>query len=155
MKDIKIEKTHNNTYVIKANTDRFGDAEIMYESFKLSDCIRWLEGFKKYGLKLNEKIYTQVVDIILENMPLEKRVVLSGQVNRNNELTSHRGMSSVYLYFTENGITLEMEGTRSYFRVFMDNFSRYRRLPNNEIKGKKPIIMSRLCGVEGYLDRFI
>lgn len=40
--NVRIEKSNNNTYLVFADTERFGMNEIMYESYNFYDCIKWL-----------------------------------------------------------------------------------------------------------------
>ena len=49
MKNVSIEETSNNTFVVKADTKRFGFGEIMFESYSFGECIAWL---KKNGIKV-------------------------------------------------------------------------------------------------------
>ncbi len=155
MKNIKIEKTNNNTYVVKADTERFGKNEIMFESYKINDCIKYLKSFEKFGFKITENIYQQVAEILLDNMPNRKKELLESAVNRNDSFTSFRGLENVELYVTENGTLLKMRGVRCSFVLFRDNFGVYRRTPNHEAKGLKPILLHDMGMNENYLDRFL
>lgn len=49
MKNIRIEKTNNRTYVVKADTERFGIQSIMFESYSLEECKRYI-GNEQYEL---------------------------------------------------------------------------------------------------------
>ena len=42
MENIKIEITSKNTYVVKADTERFGIQEIMYEAPSRKDCVEYI-----------------------------------------------------------------------------------------------------------------
>lgn len=41
MRNFKIEITNNNTFVIRADSARFGKNQIMFESYKKSECYEW------------------------------------------------------------------------------------------------------------------
>lgn len=153
MKNIKIEKTTNNTYVVKADTERFGKQRIIFESYKINDCINYLKSFEKFGFRITESVYQQVAEILLENMPENKKELLSSAINRNDSFTSFRGLENINLYITENGTLLKMRGVRCGFVLFMDNYSAYRRTPNHEAKGIKPILLYDM-GNENYFDKF-
>lgn len=43
MKNINIEMTGNGTFVVKADTERFGKQEIMFEGLTREECMAWLE----------------------------------------------------------------------------------------------------------------
>lgn len=154
MKNINIEKTVNNTYVVKADTDRFGKQEILFESYKINDCLNYLKSFEKFGFKITKSVYQQIAEILLENMPENKKELLRSAINRNDALTSFRGLENINLYITENGTLLKMRGVRCGFVLFMDNYSAYRRTPNHEAKGVKPIWLHDM-GNEGYFDIFL
>lgn len=154
MKNIKIKKTSNNTYVVKADTEKFGKQTTMFESYKINDCIKYLKSFEEFGLKITENVYQQVAEILLANMPENKKELLSSAVNRNDALTSFRGLENINLYITENGTLLKMRGVRCGFVLFMDNYSAYRRTPNHEAKGVKPIRLHDMEN-ENYFDKFL
>ena len=42
MKNIVIEKTGNGTYAVKADTERFGEQEIMFESYSKGECVKYI-----------------------------------------------------------------------------------------------------------------
>lgn len=151
MKNIKIEKTTNNTYVVKADTERFGKQRIIFESYKINDCINYLKSFEKL---ITESVYQQVAEILLENMPENKKELLSSAINRNDSFTSFRGLENINLYITENGTLLKMRGVRCGFVLFMDNYSVYRRTPKHKTRGVKPIWLHDM-GNENYFDKFL
>lgn len=154
MKNIKIEKTMNNTYVVKADTERFGKQRIIFESYRINDCVKYLKSFEKFGFRITESVYQQVAEILLENMPENKKELLSSAINRNDSFTSFRGLENINLYVTENGTLLKMSGVRCSFVLFMDNYSTYRRTPNHEAKGVKPIWLHDMEN-ENYFDKFL
>lgn len=40
--NFKIEKTDNNTYVVRADSDRFGKQAIVFESYSHRECLNWM-----------------------------------------------------------------------------------------------------------------
>ena len=53
-KNFRIYKTENNTYIVKADSKRFGKQAIVFESFKLRECFDWI--FENYRNKDGKKI---------------------------------------------------------------------------------------------------
>ena len=49
MKNVKIEATNNNTYVVRADTKRFGKNQIMFESYSKPECFEYVH---QNGVKL-------------------------------------------------------------------------------------------------------
>ena len=42
MKNVRIKKHSNGTWIVIADTERFGKNEIMYESYRKEDCVNYL-----------------------------------------------------------------------------------------------------------------
>ena len=53
MKNINISKTDNRTWVVKADTERFGIQEIMFESYKREECVKYAEQYGYVERKRN------------------------------------------------------------------------------------------------------
>lgn len=49
MRNFKVEATNNNTYVVRADSNRFGDYQIVFESYKKSECYEYA---KNHGAKV-------------------------------------------------------------------------------------------------------
>lgn len=43
MKNFKLEKTLTGTWVVKADSQRFGQQAIVFESYKMSECVAWIK----------------------------------------------------------------------------------------------------------------
>ena len=48
-KNFRIYNTDNNTFVVRADSKRFGKQAIVFESYKVKDCVRWI--FENYRNK--------------------------------------------------------------------------------------------------------
>lgn len=59
MMNVTIEKSNNNTYLVYADTERWGEHEIMFESYSREECITWL---KANGWEEEEQTVEQVME---------------------------------------------------------------------------------------------
>lgn len=93
MKNIKIEKTTNNTYVVKADTERFGKQRIIFESYKINDCINYLKSFEKFSFRITESVYQQVAEILrVEEMQVEMDISLEERQVKNYDERNYYGV---------------------------------------------------------------
>lgn len=43
MKNFKMEKTSTGTWVVRADSKRFGRKAIVFESYKMMECVAWIK----------------------------------------------------------------------------------------------------------------
>lgn len=53
-KNFRIYATDNNTFIVKADSERFGKQAIVYESYNVKDCWKWIT--ENYRNKAGEVI---------------------------------------------------------------------------------------------------
>lgn len=59
MKNFKLEKTPTGTWVVKADSRRFGQQAIVFESYKMMECVAWIKE-KEALLKFAADSYKEV-----------------------------------------------------------------------------------------------
>lgn len=85
MEHITIELSTNNTFLVYADTERFGEHEIMFESYKKEDCERWLRECKAIYWK----------DLTVQQK--EERFTADTVEEMLEELTSETGITKVQI----------------------------------------------------------
>lgn len=119
MKNIVIEKSENGTYIVKADTERFGAQAVMFESFDRSECARYIirTAIKMYTIT-KEEFY---LSVLLAWMDEKKQKQYDENRGRNAHFTGHYGFSMTYIYTTEEGgLYIKCTGCRSGFSVFFN-----------------------------------
>ncbi len=119
MRNIIVEKTSNNTYVVKADTERFGKQEIMFESYCKVECVRYIiRTAVKLYVVTKQECYLAV---LLRWMDERKRNQYDENRGRNSFFTSHYGFSMTYVFMAEDGgLYIKCRGCRSSFSVFFN-----------------------------------
>lgn len=74
---------------------------------------------------------------MLDDMPLEKKLVLKKACDRNNHFTSTFGLEHGTLYHTQHGFYLKLDGCQCSFSVYMNNDMEYTRKPSKEVLGRE------------------
>lgn len=137
MKNIVIEKTINGTYVVKADTERFGEQEIMFESYSKAECVKYILKTVMFLFRATEK--GMYLAEIVNWMGEEKMSKLIVACERNAYLTSYYGLEHIRTYESETGgVYIKMEGTRSSFSLYVDE--------NGTVKKAPPIKTMREVG---------
>lgn len=128
MKNIRIEKTSTGTYVVRADTDRFGTQEIMFESFDKNECVQYILKTVVFLFRATGK-QTYLADMI-DWMGKDKMTKLTSACERNAYLTSYYGLEHIRVYESAaGGVYVKMEGTRSSFSLFIDGNGNIKRAP--------------------------
>ena len=128
MKNIRIERTSNGTYVVKADTDRFGEQEIMFESFSKDECVQYILQAVVFLFRATGK--ETYLAAMIDWMGKDKRTKLTSACERNAYLTSYYGLEHIYVYESATGgVYVKMEGTRSSFAVYIDGNGEIKRAP--------------------------
>jgi len=112
MKNIAIEATVNGTYVVRADTERFGEHEIMFESYSKSECVQYILKTVAFLFRATDKeLYlAEMIDWMGE----DKRSKLTAACERNAYLTSYYGLEHIRTYESENGgVYIKMTRTPS------------------------------------------
>ena len=128
MKNIVIEKTSNGTYVVKADSERFGEQEIMFESYCKSECVQYILKTMAFLFRATgkEMYLAEMVNWLGE----DKMAKLEAACGRNAYLTSYYGLENIRTYESENGgVYIKMEGCRSSFSVFIDENGVIKKAP--------------------------
>ena len=128
MENIKIERTNNGTFVVKADTERFGKQEIMFESFNKDECVQYImKSVVSLFRATGKKIYLAAM---IDWMDKDKRTKLISACERNAYLTSYYGLEHIRVYESATGgVYVKMEGTRSPFTVYIDRNGEIKRAP--------------------------
>lgn len=136
MKNIVIEKTSSGTYVVKADTERFGEQEIMFESYSKAECVQYiLKTVVSLFRATGKEMYLAAM---IDWMGKDKMSQLTSACERNAYLTSYYGLEHIRVYESATGgVYVKMEGTRSSFSLYIDG--------NGEIK-RAPAVKSMLEG---------
>ena len=128
MKNIVIEKTSNGTYVVKADTERFGKQEIMFESYSKTECVQYILKTVAFLFRVTGK--EMYLAEMVNWMGDDKMAKLEAACGRNAYLTSYYGLEHIYTYESQNGgVYVKMEGTRSSFSLFVDENGIIRKAP--------------------------
>ena len=95
MKNVEIRKSTHNTYLVYADTARFGKHEIMYESHDRNDCVAWL---KDNGVEI-DKTPMEMLE--------EQIAAPCGRIQIGNAMYRriHRDGDKIYGYSKTNGMT--------------------------------------------------
>lgn len=138
MKNIKIERIESGTYVVKADTERFGEQEIMFESYSEAECVQYILRAAAFLLRATRD--PAYLTIIADWMGEKKNKQIREACSRNCYLTSVYNLEQIYVYESENGGTyVRMEGTRTTFTLFIDR--------DGLVKKRAPAIKSmKECG---------
>lgn len=128
MKNIRIEKTSNGTYIVKADTKRFGEQEIMFESFSKDECVQYILKTVVFLFQATgKKMYLATM---IDWMGKDKMSKLVSACERNCYLTSYYGLEHIYVYESATGgVYVKMEGTRSSFSLYIDGNGEIKRAP--------------------------
>lgn len=147
MKNIKIEKTENHTYIVRATTDRFGENEIMYESFNVEDCRKYIISTLVLIYKMSKT--PALIGEIIKWMPEKKKAVLANAAYRNNLMTSEYGLEHVQTleHREKHGLYIEMSGCRSGFAVYITDSGEIKRAPNTKDMTKIKWFPSCNCNI--------
>ncbi len=128
MKNIIIEKTGNGTYVVKADTERFGKQEIMFESYRKAECVQYILKTVAFLFRATGKeLYlAEMIDWMGE----DKMSKLTAACERNAYLTSYYGLEHIRTYESERGgVYIKMEGCRSSFALYVDESGAIKKAP--------------------------
>lgn len=128
MKNIVIEKTGNGTYAVKADTERFGEQEIMFESYSKGECVKYILKTMVFLFRTTgEEMYLAGM---VNWMGEDKMAKLEAACERNAYLTSYYGLEHIRTYESENGgVYIKMEGTRSSFTLYVDGNGTIKKAP--------------------------
>lgn len=107
MKNITIERTNNNTYVVYADTERFGKHEIMFEGISEEECKAFIKNVKE-----------AIAKTIIEKVAEQKKEQFTKFFNRCYALTGDCGWYAVIERY-DCGWYAKFEGTKSAVNGFM------------------------------------
>lgn len=128
MKNIRIEHLQSGTYVVKADTERFGEQEIMFESYRKSECVRYILKVAAFLFRVTGN--PMYLTVLVDWMGDERSQKLHSACERNSFLTSVYGLENIYAYKSKDGgVYIKMIGTRSSFSLFVDSNGAVRRAP--------------------------
>lgn len=119
MENITIEKTDNMTYAVYADTKRFGKHEMMFESYRLSECKEWL---------IKNSNVLKAVDAAKKTEGFRKFTY------RVFCYTSDSEAYRTKILLTDKGVYVMFDGCRSNYRIFVDTNFKVIRKPK-KIKG--------------------
>lgn len=128
MENIRVEKIESNRYVVKADTKRFGNGVIMFESFSKSECVRYIirTAIMLYKATKDRKYLSIMINFMSKN----KKVRLKNACKRNLIFTSYYGLEDCDVLEDNNGgLYIEMNGVRSRFTVYFDRNGEEKRAP--------------------------
>lgn len=129
MKNIIIEKTGDGTYVVKADTERFGKQEIMFESYSKVECVGYILKVVTFLFRSTGK--EMYLAEMVNWMGDGKMAKLEAACGRNAYLTSYYGLEHIRTYESESGgVYVKMEGTRSSFSLYVDGNGVIKRAPS-------------------------
>lgn len=67
-KNFRIYRTENNTFIVRADSKRFGKQAIVFESYSVKDCVKWIYAnhYNKDGklitnARSTNKVYTMAM----------------------------------------------------------------------------------------------
>ena len=128
MKSINIEQLASGTYAVKADTERFGEQEIMFESYSKAECVQYILKTMAFLFRATGK--EMYLAKMVRWMGEDKMAKLEAACGRNAYLTSYYGLEHIRTYESESGgVYIKMEGTRSYFSVFIDENGVIKKAP--------------------------
>lgn len=128
MKNIVIEKTSNNTYVVKADTECFGEQETMFESHSEAECVRYILKTVVFLFRVTGK--GMYLARMIDWMGEDKMSKLTAACERNAYLTGFYGLELISTYESANGgVYVKMEGTRTSFSLYVDENGVVKKAP--------------------------
>lgn len=128
MKNISIENTGNGTYVVRADTERFGEQEIMFESYNKAECVKYILKTAVFLFRATGK--EMYLAEMVNWMGEDKMAKLEAACGRNAYPTSYYGLEHVRTYESEDGgVYIKMEGTRSSFSLYVDENGVVKKAP--------------------------
>lgn len=140
MKNVRIERTGNDTFVVRFDTVRFGRNAIMFESFRRDDCVRYIMRAAAMIIKFSDSFEARedAYEAIIHFLPVEKKRQIVNACGRNAYFTSAWTLEWTEVDFFMEGMYLTFRGVQTSVNVWISAGGSVGRKP-----AKKRIIRER------------
>lgn len=134
MKNVSIETTTNKTFVVYADTKRFGKHEIMFESYRREDCVRYIMRMAVSIIKYskNAKDRDDAYEVLIRFLPVEKKAQIVRACGRNAYFTSAWTLEWTEVEVIDKGIYLTFRGVQTSVGMWISNEGNICRKPNRK-----------------------
>lgn len=130
MENIKIEKVERG-YIVKADTERFGKDEVMYEAPTKDDCIKYIVRTLSTLYRMTRK--QRFLKALVDWMPENKLHRLRKACLRNAHLTGFYGLGLGHAFVDErDGLYIRLTGCRSNWVAYINRNGEFTNCPSKK-----------------------
>lgn len=131
MKNVRIERTANETFVVRYDTDRFGKDEIMFESFLREDCERYILRMASRIIRYSDKYAARedAYEALIHFLPVSKKDQIVRACGRNAYFTSAWTLEWTEADCFDKGLYLTFRGVQTSVSVWIADDGNIGRRP--------------------------